>query len=143
MHGNSRSILLSLLLAAATLPFGAVQAAELLASPSYSLSASSNSLSNSSGMAAEGDYQIVRIAPAAEHPGFVQLTLQHTTQPELAAVELFVPAEHVTQAGLQTQQIITASKRPYGMEFSTHEHQTFAIVLNEAWQNELAARQVL
>jgi hypothetical protein len=143
MHGNFRSILLPLLLAGATLPFGASQAAELLASPSYSISASFNSLSNSSGMATEGDYQIVQMAPAADHPGFVQLTLQHTTQPALAAVELLVPAEHVAQAALQQKQIVTASKRPYGMEFATQEHQAFAIVLNEAWQNDLVAHQVL
>lgn len=143
MHSKLRPIFLSLLLASAALPFCAARAGELLASPSYSLSASSNGLSNSSGMADEGDYRIVQMTPAADRPGFVHLTLQHAAQPDLAAVELFVPIAHAEQAGLQEQQIVTASKRPYGMQFANQAKQAFAIVLNDAWQNDLVARQVL
>lgn len=120
------------------------QAGELLSSPLYSSSAAFDSLSNSSDMVAEGDYQIVRIEPAQTREGYAMLTLKNQDI-ELTRrdFKLLVPTANVETAGLQDGQTVSARKKPYGMVFTTPGNQTFAIVLNDAWQKEMAVHKVL
>lgn len=140
----ARPALLATMLACAglaTIP--PAQAAELLSAPLYSISATFTSSSNSSDIMGEGDYRIVQLAPAEDRQGYTHLTLQAVQHPDLAAVELFVPTPDVEKAGLQAEQIITASKRDYGMALATADTGTFTIVLSASWQKDLAANKVL
>lgn len=124
----------------ATLP---AHAGELIASPLYSSSAAFDSLSNSSDQMGEGDYQIVRIEPAQTRDGYDRLTLRNPQAPSRKDYQLLVPTANVKTAALEYGQIIRARRKAYGMVFTTPGNETFAIVLNETWQKDMAPHKVL
>lgn len=96
---------------------------------------------------AQGDYRIVEVVAAAERPGLARLTLQ----PETAAEDvlfLYVPQATVAQAALAAGQLVTATHRDYGVEFSRPAVATaaaplpFFLVLDDSWYRELPSRLV-
>lgn len=91
---------------------------------------------------AEGDYKVIAVAQAEDKPGHTRLTLQAAGDAQQAPFFLFVPA-----AGGQNRvakgDIVTASKRPYGLAFAEAEATTpFVLVLDPSWLQELQPKIV-
>lgn len=108
-------------------------------SVSDSVSRVSKSSSNTVTNLAEGDYRVVAVAQADTLPGKMRLTLQAMATPNDPALYLFVTRPELDQSGVQAGQVITASKRPYGMAFSPQHHaKPFAVVLDDQWLKELS-----
>jgi urate oxidase len=135
-HSNLK-VIFSLLLAGAFLPS--------LASASTSVISLSDSVSGTvQSNIAEGDYRVVDIAMVAGQPDKMRLRLQAVAAANEPQLYLFVPKHDYDQAHLNNGQIVTASKRPYGMAFSiARADQPFAVVLENDWQKDLASHAVL
>ena len=107
-----------------------------------SISGSVQNSSDSSSRAthvAEGDYQLMDVTPVAERPGMMRLQLQALadTGPD-GQLLLLVPQQTVSTHQLQAGQRISARQRPYGVEFAlAPQHETFFLVLADAWYREL------
>ena len=86
---------------------------------------------------AEGDYKVIDVAQAEDKLGQTRLTLQAAGDVQQTPFYLFVPAAagpNVVARG----DIVTASKRPYGLAFAQAEATTpFVLVLDQAWLKEL------
>jgi hypothetical protein len=151
-HSNLK-VIFSLLLAGAFLPSLASASTSVISlsdsvsgtvqSVSDSVSRSSNSSSKTLNIA-EGDYRVVDIAMVAGQPDKMRLRLQAVAAANEPQLYLFVPKHDYDQAHLNNGQIVTASKRPYGMAFSiARADQPFAVVLENDWQKDLASHAVL
>jgi hypothetical protein len=147
----SRSLALSFaFLGAASV--GVHAESSLVSSASQSLSTSvgqmSKSISNSSDGSskhqdlAQGDYQVIDVADAADRPGMVALKLQPVAA-GAAAFTLTVPAETVAKNGIAAGQVVSALARPYGFEFAKADtQQAFFLVMNDDWHRELKSNLV-
>ncbi|MBC7941362.1 MAG: hypothetical protein H7Z19_16690 [Chitinophagaceae bacterium] len=129
---------------------------------SDSIGTSSNSLSNSVERSskssskddvAQGDYRIVQVATVAGRPGVLRLKLQPLVaaadRADAAAAEddgslyLTLPQLAFDRSRLGAGQVVTASQRPYGIEFARADNrEAFFLVLADDWQRELQARPV-
>lgn len=86
---------------------------------------------------AEGDYKVIDVAKAEDKPGHTRLTLQAAGDTQQAPFFLFVPAA-AGQNRVAKGDIVTASKRPYGLAFAQAEATApFVLVLDQAWLKEL------
>jgi hypothetical protein len=107
------------------------------------ISRSSKSSANAVNNLAEGDYRVVDVAMADGQPGKMRLKLQALATPNDPGVYLVVARAEVEQAGVRDGQLVTASRRPYGMAFTpAHQTAAFAVVLDDQWLKELSAHAV-
>jgi hypothetical protein len=144
----TKARILALLLA---LPFSFSQASSLVMisdSVSASLTESSGSISDSSRSSrravanAAGDYKVIEMADAADHPGQQRVQLQSvdTAKPGLY---LYLAKAELDQAHLQPGQLVTAQERSYGLAFTRQGgNDAFAVVLDEDARKELAPNPV-
>jgi hypothetical protein len=117
-------------------------------SVSNSLGRSSDSSKGGDKTAAAGDYKVVDVVvaqrPAIDGPDTVRLSLQPVAGASAdGELYLYVPRATLTQAQLATGQIVTATPRPYGTEFSVaHTRQAFFLVLQDEWYRDLRTQVV-
>jgi hypothetical protein len=154
---HKTALLLTGLLSVATAP--ALAASSASSAVSDSLTTSVGSVSNSLGRssdsskggektAAVGDYKIVEVTaakrPAMDGADTVRLTL-HAVAATAPDDELFlyVPRATLNQAQLAAGQVVTATPRPYGTEFSlATTGQAFFLVLQDEWYRDLRTQAV-
>jgi hypothetical protein len=152
MKHSSLNIISSVILASALLPAFASASTSVISlsdsvsgtvqSVSNSVSRSSNSSSNAVKVA-EGDYRVVDVAMVEGQPDKMRLKLEAVAMANEPQLYLFVPRHDYDQARLNNGQIVTASKRPYGLAFSlAHVAQPFAVVLDQDWKNDLTTHVV-
>ena len=151
IHFITRLAASTLLCWAAVMP---AMAESVASSASSAGSASIGSVSDSFGRSsdsssrnrdvAEGEYKVVDVAAVAQRPGTARMTLQALAERgEDGAFDLYLPQQVVEQNRLAQGQVITAQRRPYGMEFARAEsRQTFFLVLEDNWYRELQAKAV-
>lgn len=150
---TSRALALLSLLLAAVLP--AAQAASSTASSaSDSVSTSVGSVSNSirkssdssskDDKTAQGDYRVEEVAAVEERPGLVRLKLQALAQPGAdGELYLYLPPAAVADGRVAAGTVVTASPRPYGVEFARADTRAaFFLVLADEWYRELASNRV-
>lgn len=94
-----------------------------------------------------GDYKVMEVvADAQEKPGMARVKLQ-AVAPEAGAEGeffLYLPRQAVDTGRLAVGGIVTASERPYGVEFaSAATKQAFFLVLEDAWHRELSTKAVV
>lgn len=132
--------------------------AEILASSASSAgSASSGSASDSiqgssksstaPAKVAAGDYRIDQVNPAPDRPGMVRVALQPVANDGAdgadGAFVLMLPQLTFDQQGLARGDKVSASERPYGLEFARADTRTaFFLVLADDWKRELDPRPV-
>ncbi len=120
----------------------ASSAAEAGSSAASSASDSLKSSSNSSGgdRRAEGRYRVTAVAQAPA--GRVQLELAPEAG-DAPTLSLSLPQLALAERGLTVGAAVQATPRPYGTEFAHADTGTaFFLVLDDAWQREMAARLV-
>jgi hypothetical protein len=154
--------LLASLCCLAALPAQAASSAS--SAVSDSLTTSVGSVSNSFGRssdsskggdktAAAGDYKIVAVtaaipasSPDLDRTDTLRLTLQAVTKTDAQADDefyLYVPRATLVQAQLAAGQLVTATPRPYGTEFShSSSKQAFFLVLQDEWFRDLRTQAV-
>lgn len=118
----------------------------LVGSLSDSVKQTSDSSSKRSKVQA-GDYKVMEVvAEAQERPGMARVKLQ-AVAPEAGPdgeFFLYLPRQAVDTGRLAVGGIVTASERPYGVEFaSAVTKQAFFLVLEDAWHRELSTKQVV
>jgi ABC-type Fe3+-hydroxamate transport system substrate-binding protein len=136
------------LLGAAALP--ALAASSAASSLSDSLSDSSKGISdaikgssNSSSpdnRQVRGEYKVIDMADAAGQPGQVQLHLQHVVALGTAEddILLTLPRVAADRGHVATGAVITATQRPYGIEFEAGQpHAAFFLALADDWTSDL------
>jgi hypothetical protein len=143
---------LALLCGAAALPALAASSASSASSDGSSASVGSistsfekSSDSSSKGdKVAEGDYRVIDMAAVAGKPDMVRLKLQAVAERGAdGELVLLLPQAAVDQGGIATGQVVSAKRRPYGIEFtSAATQQAFFLVLRDAWYDELHTRPV-
>ncbi len=112
---------------------------------SNSITGSSNSSSPKTPLA-EGDYRVIEVAELAERPGLLRLQLQATLPPpDNGAIWLTLPLQALAQRALVPGDIVSARRRPYGVEFAraakaAEEREAFFLVLADDWLGQLAPR---
>jgi hypothetical protein len=117
----------------------------LVGSVSNSFGRSSDSSKGGDKTAAAGDYKIVAVTATARPDGdladTLRLTLQAVNKTDAQADDelyLYLPRATLVQAQLAAGQLITATPRPYGTEFSnTTSRQAFFLVLQDEWYRDL------
>lgn len=146
--------LITLALPAAVLLGVPVQAGSLGASSaaggssaSVGSSASSEASSDSSSRRqrqAAGTYRITDVAALADRPGLLRLQLQALAADAPEPVHVLVlPVAVVQQQGLAPGGTISARPQAYGTAFAHAAGQpAFFLVLDDAWQRELASHPV-
>ena len=116
-------------------------------SASSATSAASDSSANSARAVAQADgpYRVVDVTPVPERPGTVRLKLHALAggaAPE-ATLMLHVPQQAVERGGVAAGVTVTASQRPYGVEFAHADtRRAFFLVLHEAFDRELRSNPV-
>jgi|CXWL01.1.fsa_nt_gi hypothetical protein len=110
---------------------------------STSIQKSSNSSSKGTDVAA-GEYKVIEIAAATDRPGTLRITLQSVADASAdGELALYLPQAAADRGQLAAGQIVTASQRPYGLEFANGEpRQAFFLVLADDWYRELQTRVV-
>ena len=113
---------------------------------SDSIGTSSNTSSDSSKTekVAEGKYKVVELAAADGRPGRMRLKLQPVDAGATAeSFDLYLPVATVEQARLAEGGVVSALRRPYGLEFAHADSgKAFFLVLHDGWQRDLASRPV-
>lgn len=106
---------------------------------SDSISTSSRASSGQPPRVAAGDYQVIEVAEVAARPGRVALRLQGTGED----FTLEVPAATLAKNPVAVGDTLTASERPYGVEFAVAKTKNvFFLVLDDATHREIATRPV-
>jgi hypothetical protein len=121
-----------------------------LGSVSNSLGRSSDSSKGGEKTAAAGDYTIVAVTavarPDVDRVDTVRLTLHAVAKTDAQADDelyLYVPRATLVQAQLTAGQMVTATPRPYGTEFSaTASREAFFLVLQDEWLRDLRTQVV-
>jgi methionine-rich copper-binding protein CopC len=94
-----------------------------------------------------GDYKVMEVvAEAQERPGMARVKLQAVATQAGADGEffLYLPRQAVDTGRLAVGGVVTASERPYGVEFaSAATKQAFFLVLEDTWHRELSTKQVV
>lgn len=118
----------------------------LVGSVSNSLRQTSDSSSKRNKVEA-GDYKVMEVvAEAQEKPGMARVKLQAVAAEAGKDGEffLYLPQQAVDTGRLAVGGIVTASERPYGVEFaSAATQQAFFLVLEDAWYRELSTKAVV
>ncbi len=112
---------------------------------SLSTSFETSSASSTGGeKVATGDYRLLEVAESAGRPDAVRLKLQAV--PGTGATgEFFLHVPRVTaeRHGVATGQVVSASTRPYGVEFALGApRQAFFLLMDDAWYRELRTTAV-
>ena len=135
-------------------PVGAASSASSAASDSIGVSsngasASLRTSSNSSTKkeVAQGDYRVIDVA-ADDRPGMLRVRLQALAASGPASDDnaflLVLPQAIFDSSGVATGQVVSATQRPYGMEFARSDtRMPFFLVLTEGWMQELQSRPVV
>jgi hypothetical protein len=112
-------------------------------SASDSIQGSSKS-SSAPAKVATGDYRIEHVNPAPDRPGMVRVALQPVANDNAdGAFVLVLPQLTFDQQGLVRGDKVSASERPYGLEFARADTRTaFFLVLADDWKRELDPRPV-
>lgn len=152
MNTPSPAALALLCAALAAVPAWAASSASSAASDSVgtlsgSVSGSLNKSSNSSTKkdVAQGDYRVIEVAEVAGQPGMVRMTLQALADAgQDAELLLTLPQAAYERSGLGAGQVVTATPRPYGVEFARADsRQAFFLVLADHWLRELTSHPVV
>ncbi len=114
---------------------------------SDSVSRSSNS-STQGGNVAAGQYRLLEVALASDHPGFVRLKIQAVAtasgKNDSGELVLSLPQAAFNKSELMAGDIIAARERAYGVEFANGKTQVaFFLVLNDDTYRELATFPVV
>jgi hypothetical protein len=114
---------------------------------SDSIGTSSNTSSDSSSKAdkvAEGKYKVIELAAADGRPGRMRLKLQPVDAGDAAeSFDLYLPLATVEQARLAEGGLVSALRRPYGLEFAHADSgKAFFLVLHDGWHRDIASRPV-
>jgi hypothetical protein len=114
-----------------------------LGSASDSIQGSSKS-STAPAKVAAGDYRIEQVNPAPDRPGMVRVVLQAVANDSAdGAFVLVLPQLTFDQQALARGDKVSASERPYGLEFARADTRTaFFLVLADDWKRELDPRPV-
>jgi hypothetical protein len=146
-----RAAAIASVLLAASVPSlaGSIAASSAAGGSSASLAtsaASDSSASSAKAVAqADGPYRVVDVTPVPERPGTVRMQLQALAEgagPD-ATLMLYVPQQAVERGGVAAGVTVTASQRPYGVEFAHADTQrAFFLVLHEEYQRELRSNPV-
>ena len=105
---------------------------------STSFEASSKSSTGDEKVSA-GDYRLIEVAESAGRPDALRLKLQAVPGTG-AAGEFFLHVPRVTaeRHGVASGQVVSASERPYGIEFALGApRQAFFLLMDDAWYREL------
>jgi hypothetical protein len=122
----------------------------LLGSVSNSLGRSSDSSKGGDKTAAAGDYEIIEITEVADaQVATLRLKLQALADNTAAddALYLYLPRAAFEQGQLRAGHIVTATPRPYGIEFAklnklTATREAFFLVLHDEWYRDLQTQVV-
>jgi hypothetical protein len=146
-----RAAAIAALLVAASVPSQAGSLATSSAAGGSSASSATSAASDSSASSAkaiaqaDGPYRVVDITPVPERPGTVRMTLQALAEgaaPD-ATLTLHVPQQALERGGVAAGVTVTASQRPYGVEFAHADtRRAFFLVLHEAFDRELRSNPV-
>lgn len=117
-------------------------ASQSMGSSSTSLEGSSNSSTGNDKQAVNGRYQVQQVLAVAGEPGRVRLAMTSLDRAgETLTLEL--PAQTAEGAQVGTGSVVTATPRPYGVQFAlATAAQPFFLVVDDAWMNELPSRPV-
>ena len=109
-----------------------------LGSLSDSVKGSSKSSSGETKVA-DGDYRVIEVAELADRPGMLQVTLQAMLrQGEDGALWLTLPRQALARRTLAAGDVVSASRRPYGVEFAHADTRAaFFLLLAGAWAQDL------
>lgn len=149
---KTRLAAIMLLLWATATPSMAESAASSASSASSaSIGSVSDSFSRSSDSSprtknvAEGDYKVIEVTEVAQRPGTARMKLQALAERgEDREFDLYLPQQVVEQNQLAQGRIVTAQRRPYGVEFAHAENrQAFFLVLDDDWYRELHTQAVV
>lgn len=112
---------------------------------SGSVQQSSNSSSDRDRKVSDGDYRIIELALDPARPGLVRLTLAAVAaDPAAPALFLFVPQPVLVRSGLLEGALVTATQRPYGIEFAEGQpRRAFFLALHDEWLRELQSTAVV
>jgi len=152
-HHRKQLALLTLLCAAVALPAWADSLASSASdSASTSVGSLSDSIRNSSNSSsgdnrrAEGDYKIIEVADVAQQPDTVRMTLRPVADARNAGdgeFFLYLPRTAFDAGRMTPGHVVTASKRPYGVEFADGEpRRAFFLALEDDWYRELRSHAV-
>lgn len=114
---------------------------------SDSITGSSNASSPNTPVA-DGDYRVIEVAALAERPGMLRLALQALpARDDSASIRLTLPQQALAQRALVPGDIVSARRRPYGIEFAhagngAAPRQAFFLLLADDWMGELAPHAV-
>lgn len=136
--------------AASTASSASSAASDSLGMSSAGVSGSLQTSSNSSATrdVAQGEYRIVELAAAPAQPTHLRLKLQKVrAEGEPAGphdgLYLTLPQAAFEATGLAAGELVAATQRAYGVEFSrAADRVAFFLVLEDHWLQELAARPV-
>ncbi len=135
----------------ATLPAWAASSASSASSDSVSASVGSistsfekSSDSSKADQTAAGDYKVVDVAEAPQRPGMTRLKLQALAKPGAdGEFFLYMPVVAAEQSRLAPGAVITATARPYGLQFAKADtREPFFLVLDDGWHRELQTKAV-
>lgn len=134
------------LAAAAMFPVSGSASTVSVTSLSGSISASVEGVStlSSKGVKAvtQGDYKITDIAVATDRFDRTRIALQHTDEKN-ETYYLYMTRSDFESAHLDKGQIITASKKPYGVSFKHADaDEPFVIVLDDTWIKDLHSHDI-
>ena len=107
-----------------------------------SLQGSSNSSTGNDKQAVNGRYEVEQVLAVAGQPGRVRLAMKSLDR-EGETLVLELPAQTAEGALVGTGSVVTATPRPYGVQFARADQaEPFFLVVEDAWMNELPSRPV-
>jgi hypothetical protein len=136
-------VALPALAASSTASSASDSASTSVGSLSDSVTGSSQGSSKATGVA-QGDYKIIEVAVAANRPGTLRMKLQAVAD-RGADREFYLDLPLATVEGnrLAAGQTVTASNRPYGVEFAHGSpRRAFFLLLADDWHRELRSNAV-
>ncbi len=94
---------------------------------------------------ADGNYRVVDVAAAEERPGIVRVKLQAVAaDAKDGEFFLYVPKKAFDAGRLAQGETVTATGRPYGVEFARADNrEAFFLVMADTWHRELASNPVV
>lgn len=117
-------------------------ASQSVGSSSTSLQGSSNSSTGNDKQAVNGRYEVEQVLAVAGQPGRVRLAMKSLDR-EGETLVLELPAQTAEGALVGTGSVVTATPRPYGVQFARADQaEPFFLVVEDAWMNELPSRPV-
>lgn len=143
----SKQFVISLVAAAAMIPFSAFSGSTVSVSISDSITGTVGSISTSVGASSksstdviktvEGDYKVTDVAEVTDHPEKMRVALQAAGN-DREGIYLYLSSKDFAEAQLSPGKVVTALKRPYGVAFAhVNTTKAFVVVLNDTWLKDL------